>query len=204
MTKCLVTGLLLSSATLTVSAQWTTKDSLNLVRVLTGGEELKLNQEAVRQIEFSKMTGTPSMSQEKSWLLPDASLPSALPHNKAKVVLTLFPYKATTRYDWDPILQKKIKVGKDTWRGDIFYQMKNQTEYTNQEKIAGGTQGGPPSTSAGVGVTIGGLNLMRVFEKSFWDTEGNERRSRTLEVLKAYGDSTTVGVRHAVMQSIVR
>lgn len=34
--------------------------------------------------------------------------------------------------------------------------------------------------------------LMTIFTKDFWDKKGRNRRSRTLEVLKAYGDSTTV------------
>ena len=42
------------------------------------------------------------------------------------------------------------------------------------------------------GGTIGGLDLMTIFTKDFWDKKGRNRRSRTLEVLKAYGDSTTV------------
>ena len=42
------------------------------------------------------------------------------------------------------------------------------------------------------GGTIGGLDLMTIFTKDFWDKKGRERRARTLEVLKAYGDSTTV------------
>ena len=33
---------------------------------------------------------------------------------------------------------------------------------------------------------------MTIFTKDFWDKKGRNRRSRTLEVLKAYGDSTTV------------
>ena len=32
---------------------------------------------------------------------------------------------------------------------------------------------------------------MAVFTKNFWDKKGKERRERTLEVLRAYGDSTT-------------
>ena len=42
------------------------------------------------------------------------------------------------------------------------------------------------------GGTIGGLDLMAVFTKNFWDKKGKERRERTLEVLRTYGDSTTV------------
>lgn len=243
MTKRLVTGLLMSLVTLAVNAQWTAKDSLKLMRILNGGEELKLNPEAVKQIDFGKAIGVPMQSKEKNWMLPDVSLPSALPNNKPKVVLTLYPYNANTRYDWDPVYQKKIKVGKDTWRGDELYAMKMQLNYTNWAKtpMDGGAgyrrsrdeieasgirtvvmgervnnmmvnrtvmvPGGGISLGGGVtmsGGTIGGLNLMRLFEKSFWDKKGNERRARTLEVLKAYGDSTTVDINGTVLQPIVR
>lgn len=231
MVKRLVTGLLVSLIALTVSAQWTTKDSLNLKRILNGEGEVKLNPDAVKQIDFGKAIGVPMQPKEKNWLLLDESLPSAL-EGKKKIVLTLQPYTANTRFDWDPIYQKKIKVGKDTWRGDALYAMKMQIKYSNWAKTpmdgAAGYRSSleeirasgikhsimgerlnnmmvnrmemDPSTGIALGggatmsgVTIGGLNLMRIFEKSFWDKKGNERRERTLEVLKAYGDSTAVG-----------
>lgn len=231
MTKRLVTGLLVSLIALTVNAQWTTKDSLNLKRILSGEGEVKLNLDAVKQIDFGKAIGVPMQSKEKNWLLPDESLPSAFA-DKKKVVLTLRPYTANTRFDWDPIYQKKIKVDKDTWRGDPFYAMKIETKYSNWAKNPMAGEAGYRSSleeirasgikhtvmgerannmmvnrmqmdaSTGIalgggvtmsGATIGGLNLMRIFEKGFWDKKGNERRERTLEVLKAYGDSTAVG-----------
>ena len=192
MTKRLVTGLLLSLVTLGVNAQWTAKDSLNLKRILDGDGELHLNMEAVKKINFGKVTGTPGLSTEKNWMLPDESLPSVLPQKK-KIVLTLRPYTAQTRFDWDPIYQKKIKVDENTWRGDPFYAMKMQREYTNQIKHP--MDGSIPIGRSGVSVaggTISGLNLMLLFEKKFWSVKANERRARTLEVLKNYGDSTTI------------
>ena len=243
MTKRLVTGLLISLVTLVVNAQWTAKDSLNLKRILDGDGELKLNQDAVKQIDFGKVGGIPMQPKQKNWLLPDESLPSAL-ENKKKIVLTLHPYTASTRFDWDPIYQKKIKVGKDTWRGeDPLYALKMTLIYSDwaQNPMDGG--GGfrrsleeieasgirhvvmgerannmmvnkmqmLPTTgiSLGNGVTmsggaIGGLNLMAIFQKSFWDKKGNERRARTLQVLKAYGDSTTVGFPDAVSSPAIR
>ena len=230
MTKRLVTALLLSLVTLGVNAQWTAKDSLNLKRILDGDGELHLNMEAVKKINFGKVTGTPGLSTEKNWMLPDESLPSVLPQKK-KIVLTLRPYTAQTRFDWDPIYQKKIKVDENTWRGDPLYAMKMQFKYTNWAKdpMSGGggyrrsleeieasgirhvlmgerangmmvnkTQMLPETGIAlakGVmmsGGTISGLNLMLVFEKKFWSVKANERRARTLEVLKSYGDSTTI------------
>lgn len=42
------------------------------------------------------------------------------------------------------------------------------------------------------GVGISGLDLMVPFTCEFWNFKGRKRRARTLEVLKAYGDSITV------------
>ena len=41
---------------------------------------------------------------------------------------------------------------------------------------------------------------MAVFTKNFLDKKGKERRERTLEVLRTYGDSTTVLVNRPVEQ----
>lgn len=113
-------------------AQWSAQDSLKLQKLLEGSEELKLNPKAVKQIDFGGAVGTPRMSEEKRWMLPDESLPEALP--KPKVVLTLMPYKANTRYNWDPVYQKKIRVNKNTWRGDSFYELCRQRFYTNRTR----------------------------------------------------------------------
>lgn len=166
-------------------AQWTAQDSIRLKKLLEGSEELKLNREAVKQIDFGSAVGTPRMSEEKNWLLPDESLPEALP--KPKVVLTLFPYKATTRYNWDPVYQRKIKVDKDTWRNDPFYKIRQRLE--KREATAPLLVGSGVSISGG---TIGGLDFMTVFTKEFWDKKGRDCRERTLEVLRTYGDSTTI------------
>ena len=58
------------------------------------------------------------------------------------------------------------------------------------------------SNGSMAGVAIGGFNFMYVFKKDFWDKKGRERRARTLEVLKTYGDSTTVLVPKPVLQFI--
>lgn len=44
--------------------------------------------------------------------------------------------------------------------------------------------------------------LMAVFTKNFWDKKGRDRRERTLEVLRAYGDSTTVLINKPIEQII--
>ena len=216
-------------------AQWSAQDSLRLQKLLEGNEELKLNKDVIKQIDFGSAVGTPRMSEEKNWLLPDESLPEALP--KPKLRLTLRPYTANTRYNWDPVYQKKIKVDKDTWRGDPFYELRHQLSYTNwaRNPMAGGIRksleeirasgvrfrqlserangmmvntvamDAPIPVFGGSGVyvngsTIGGLDLMAVFTKNFWDKKGRDRRERTLEVLKTYGDSTTVLINKPIEQ----
>lgn len=211
-------------------AQWTAQDSIELRRLLEGNEEIKLNPKAVRQINFGGVSGTPRISEEKRWMLPDETLPQALP--KSKVILTLRPYTARTPYNWDPVFQKKIKIDKNTWRGEPFYELSRQRSYSNwaHNPMEGGVRksleaieasgvqfrqlserangmmvnsvvmgGGIPLYSGGKasrvtlnGGTISGLDLMTAFTKDFWSKKGQDRRARTLEVLKAYGDSTTV------------
>ncbi|WP_455586885.1 DUF4858 domain-containing protein [Bacteroides sp.] len=228
MTKRFIFFLLISlSIPVAYSQEWTKEDSLNLSRILKADGEMKLNPEAVKQIDFgSDIMGTPLMSTEKSWMLPDESLPSSLPNTlplEKRQMLSLHPYKTNTPYDWDPVYQKKIKVGRDTWRGDPFYRIKTFRGYTNTSKaplrvmvmeqpsltdieaitlqykpLYGQANGSMP------GVAIGGFDFMYVFTKDFWDKRGRERRARTLEVLKTYGDSTTVLLPVPVLQSVIR
>ena len=118
------------TAVFAYSQVWTAQDSLHLKKLLESDQELHLNMDAVKSIDFGTAVGTPRMSEEKSWMMPDESLPEALP--KPKVVLSLMPYKANTRYNWDPIYQKKIKIDKNTWRGDPFYEIRHQRSYSCQ------------------------------------------------------------------------
>ena len=52
--------------------------------------------------------------------------------------------------------------------------------------VAGGGNGGGQS---GGGASVGGLDLMTPFTRDFWNFRGRKARKRTLEVLRAYGDS---------------
>lgn len=175
-------------------AQWTAKDSLNLQRILGGKEELKLNMEAVKQIDFSTPLGAPRASKSKPGLRVDETLP--LVNQKKKIVLTLQPYNSRTKYNWDPIYQRKIDLDKPTWRDNLGRMM---ADFYNSSStpIKIGKKGVTLD-----GGTIGGLDLMTLFTKDFWDKKGRERRERTLDVLKSYGDSTTILFSHPVLQSI--
>lgn len=136
-----------------------------------------------------------------------------------------------------PRFQKKIRMDKNTWRGDPHYEMRHQRSYSNwaHNPMAGGVRksleeirasgvrfrqlserangmmvnsvvmDSPIPLFGGSGVyinggTIGGLDLMAVFTKNFWDKKGKERRERTLEVLRTYGDSTTVLINRPIEQ----
>lgn len=228
MMKRFIIGMLMSwTACLMHAQQWTAKDSLNLKRILNGKEDVKLNMDAVNQIDFGNSTGTPRMSSEKNWMLPDLTLPEVLPEQK-KLILTLRPYTAHTRFDWDPVNQKKIKVGKDTWRNEPLRELYMQFKYSNWAKTpmdggggyrrsleeieATGLRYNPLSGRAnnmavgaweGVGGPTGN-DFMTPFTKDFWDIKGRKRRARTLEVLKSYGDSVTVNVPGGVLQPIVQ
>lgn len=213
-----IIGLLLT-VTLPLCAQnWTPQDSLRLNRLLDGEGEIKLNPDALKEMGIPKTIGTQRMSMEKSWLDFNPILPD-IPHTpKKKVVLTLRPYTANTKYNWDPVYQKKIKIDKNTWRGDPFYELKVLKIYTNwaknpldkgvresMEQIeatglryrvterANNMAVGSWQGASGGG--IGGLNLMVPFTKDFWDFKGRKRRARTLEVLRAYGDSTVLDLK---------
>ena len=179
-------------------AQWSAQDSLKLQKLLEGSEELKLNPKAVKQIDFGGAVGTPRMSEEKRWMLPDESLPEALP--KPKVVLTLMPYKANTRYNWDPVYQKKIRVNKNTWRGDSFYELCRQRFYTNRTRSRKANEIRIGEDVSVCGGTMSGLDLMAALTKEFWNKTGRDNRIRTLEVLKTYGDSTTVLINKPIEQ----
>ncbi len=231
MTKRFIIVLIVSFAALWARAQGIAKDSLNLDRLLKVKEEPELNPEAIRQIDLGSGVGTPRISEEKNWMLPDETLPMALP--KKKVILTLRPYTANTRYDWDPVYQRKVRIDRDTWRADpleklykyLFPTNKARTpmdggirrswqdirdsgidfrtlcERANGMMVSTTHMGGIPIGRSGVSVSggcISGLDLMAVFTKDFWDRKGRERRARTLDVLRTYGDSTTVLINHPV------
>ena len=80
MTKCFILFLLIClSVPVVYSQEWTKKDSLNLSRVLKEEGEIKLNPEAVKQIDFgSDIMGTPLMSTEKNFILQGSNALGAI------------------------------------------------------------------------------------------------------------------------------
>lgn len=214
---------LLSAVAFPLCAQdRTLQDTLKLDRLLKGEGEVKLNPKALRELEMNNSFGLPKAATEKSWMDFDYSLPAVPKVPEKKVVLTLRPYTTNTPYNWDPIRQKKIDIDKDTWRGAPFYALKVLKIPTNWAKRP--LDAGPRETLEQIeatglryrvterannmavgswqGTTAGGsgLDLMTPFTREFWDFKGRKRRARTLEVLKAYGDSTTVLIKQPVKQ----
>lgn len=214
-------GLLFVAAFPLYAQNWTAQDSLRLQKLLQSDGEIKINPEALKELEMNTFVGSPKADVHKSWLDFDASMPMMPKQPEKKVVLTLRPYTANTKYNWDPVYQKKIKMGKDTWRGDPFYALKMLKIPTNWAKNP--LDAGPRETleqieatglryrvterannmavgswqGTGGGAGFSG-DFMAPFTREFWNFKGRARRARTLEVLKAYGDSTTVLIKEPV------
>lgn len=202
-------GLLCTVAFPLYAQEWTPQDSLRLRQLLNGEGEVKLNREVL-------------MEETKSWLDFDASLPAVPQMPEKKVVLTLRPYTANTKYNWDPVYQKKITVNKNTWRGNPFYELTKLKIYTNWAKRpldAGPRESLEQIEATGLrymvterannmavgswrGVGGGGISgdFMRPLTKEFWNWKAAKRRARTLEVLKNYGDSISVRRKDAIIK----
>lgn len=219
----LIIGLLYAVAFPLCAQNWTPQDSLKLQQLLKGNGEVKVNPDALKELERN-ILGTPEVSVNKSWMDFDPALPTSLQKEpKQEIKLTLRPYTANTKYNWDPVYQKKINVGKNTWRGDPYYELKTLFIYTNWAKTP--LDIGPRESVEQIEATgqryrvterannmsvgswqgvggggIGSLDLMTPFTREFWNFKGRRRRARTLEVLKAYGDSTTVLIKHPVKE----
>ena len=187
-------GLLFVVAFPLYAQEWTPQDSLHLRRFLSGEGEVRLNPDVLKEIGIDSPLGSPKEDMNKSWLEFDSSLPVMPQMPEKKVVLTLRPYTANTKYNWDPVYQKKIRVTKNTWRGDPFYELR-QLLYTKSSNISLGKGGVYISGGA-----IGGLDLMAMFTRDFWSKKRLETRDRTLEVLRTYGDSTNVMINVPIEQ----
>lgn len=215
-------GLLFVVAFPLYAQEWTPQDSLHLRRFLSGEGEVRLNPDVLKEIGIDSPLGSPKEDMNKSWLEFDSSLPVMPQMPEKKVVLTLRPYTANTKYNWDPVYQKKITVNKNTWRSSPFYELTKLKIYTNWAKRpldAGPRESVEQIEATGLrymvterannmavggwrGVGDGGISgdFMAPFTKDFRNIKGRKRRARTLEVLKTYGDSISVRRNDAIIK----
>ena len=215
-------GLLFVVAFPLYAQEWTPQDSLHLRRFLSGEGEVRLNPDVLKEIGIDSPLGSPKEDMNKSWLEFDSSLPVMPQMPEKKVVLTLRPYTANTKYNWDPVYQKKITVNKNTWRSSPLYELTKLKIYTNWAKRpldAGPRESVEQIEATGLrymvterannmavgswrGVGGGGISgdFMAPFTKDFWNIKGRKRRARTLEVLKTYGDSISVRRNDAIIK----
>ena len=105
-------------------AQLSRRDSIRLKQLLEGDKEIKLNQEAVKSIQFNfapdiNEMHKPKMSEEKPWMEFNKSLPKnfndTVQWRKPKYI-RLLPYTIFTRLGEDPVNDIIIKTRKDTLR----------------------------------------------------------------------------------------
>lgn len=70
---------------------------------------MKLNPEALRELEMNNSLDAPKTVTKKPWMEFDSSLPFMPKASEKKGRLTLRPYTAHTKYNWDPVYQKKSR-----------------------------------------------------------------------------------------------
>ncbi len=181
----ILAGLLLAAVLPLCAQSWTPRDSVRLRSLLhpDSVREIRINPRALEELEQAMQPGALRPHTRKSWMEFDESLPDGRQEEAPPVRLTLRPYTANTRYDWDPVYQRKIDIDKP--------HMRIAMHHTHSRPEARRTAVRPFAGSAGVG----GLDLMHVFTRDFLHPKARRRRARTLEVLRSYGDSATVHYR---------
>lgn len=160
-------------------AQRTAEDSLRLKKSLEKGEELKLNKEAVKSIKFDNSKENPRMSNEKSWMRFDESLPRVI--SPSEVV------ESDSSYNSRRLSDRKLPLMMLETYKLIYIPLPLDTLH-----ITMGMNLPPPEgISLGNGVRVDGglffgLDLLQVFTKDFWQFRKKRMRTHTLEVLKDY------------------
>lgn len=160
-------------------AQWTKEDSLRLKKSLKEGEELKLNKEAVRQIDLNAGAANPRVYEEKRWMRFDESLP--------RVISSSAVVESDTLYD-----KRRITGGKLPLQMLEVYKPVYAHLPLDTLKIAMEFKLPPPEgISLGNGVrvnggTFSGLDLLQVFTREFWQFRKKRMRARTMGVLEEY------------------
>ena len=203
---------LLFSVVFSLCAQkWTSQDSLQLQKLLQQEGELELNTNMLRELEKNVFNSEPIMSNKKSWMEFDESLPFI---SKKTVYRYFDKYKSEFGIEFVNVKQRKIDIDKPKMTVDFLYSnwAKSPLDAGPRESIeqieatglryrfterVGNMTVGSWQGSGGSGVS--GLDLMYVFTKDFWNRKAVKRRARTREVLKTYGDSITVHLKEKVI-----
>lgn len=160
-------------------AQWTPEDSLRLKNSLKNGEELKLNKEAVRRIEFNTDAEAPRMSKEKGWMRFDESLPRVISPSSVVESDSLYSRRRITGEKL-PLLMLEIY-------NPAYASLPLDTLTVTMEiKLPP-----PDGISLGNGVRVSGglfsgLDLLQVFTKEFWQFRKKRMRAGTYEALGKY------------------
>lgn len=169
-------------------AQWTSQDSLKLKKILEGKGEIKLNEEAIKSIDFNSVSFPTQPIIHKNPLQFDMTLPSS-PDNEReepqpKIRLSLRPYTATTKYNYDPVYKKKISMNQK-YKGDV--------SSLYRDGAPGTRRGGMNDTRfMMMNGTLSGsfrCDFDRLLSKKFWDFRGRKNSRKTLDILKSYTDS---------------
>lgn len=160
-------------------AQWTAEDSLRLKKSLKNGEELKLNKEAVKRIEFGGGAETPRMSKEKRWMRFDESLP--------RVISPSAVVESDSLYDRRRITGGKLPLLMLETYNPAYARLPLDTlSVTMAINLPP-----PEGISLGNGVRVNGglfsgLDLLQVFTKEFWQFRKKRMRAGTYDALEKY------------------
>lgn len=132
MRKRLYLFIIVCSVSIWSHAQWTNSDSIALKRMLNSDGEIKINPDAVKQIDFG-FIGEPLVPGERPALNYDETLPKSdyLQKEKYNFRFSLSIYKPTTKFNYDPVLDRKIKVGSNTWQIKPYNYLFKNTIPTN-------------------------------------------------------------------------
>lgn len=195
-------------------------DSINLVRILNKEGEIKLNKSLIDQIDFGSLQQNPLTIGNKN-LEIDATLPTLSSDTVQSLnhYLVLRPYRMSNVYAMCSASGGQ-KFVYDSDNPFIKYNSMSNTpsnwakspldpglrksvveiEATGLRYMIFADHLHGASGSAWVGTSgPSGIDLLAIFTKDFWDFKGKKNRARTKEVLKAYGDSITIEINHAVL-----
>ena len=103
-------------------AQLSKRDSIRLKQMLEGDEEIKINPEAIKNIQFNfapklEESRKPRMAEDKPWMDFDQNLPKTFNDTtrwRKPKFIRLLPYTVYTQWWEDPINDKLILDRKDT------------------------------------------------------------------------------------------